>query len=199
MPTGGFRKLYGPDGPGGYYREHGDDYANPHEPAVAACLARVVGEWSREVRPDGIDLSHVLDLAAGGGEATLALLRERPECVMDAIDPFTHDLYLERTGRPCRAVSFEQIARAEVELRAYTCIVASCALHLAPDSWLPGLCMTLARATRDLVVLTPMTRPRIREEWGWRLIEATSCEAEGRSLRLRWYRAWDSNPNPPND
>jgi hypothetical protein len=189
MPTGGFRKLYGPDGPGGYYREHGGDYANPHEPAVAACIAHVARAWSREVRPDGIDLSCVLDLAAGGGEATLVLLRERPECVVDAIDPFTHALYQQRTGRPCRAVAFEQIARAEVELGAFTCIIASCALHLASDSYLPGLCIALAQATRDLVVLTPMTRPRIREEWGWRLVEATSREAEGKSLRLRWYRA----------
>jgi hypothetical protein len=189
MPTGGFRKLYGPQGPGGYYREHGDSYANPHEPAVGACIAHMVQKWSVAARPDGIDLSHVLDLAAGSGEATLALLGESPESVVDAIDPFTHALYLERTGRPCRAVSFEQIARAEVELETTTCIIASCALHLAPESYLPGLCIALAQSTRDLVVLTPMTRPRIREEWGWRLVEATSCEAGGKSLRLRWYRA----------
>ena len=188
MPTGGFRKLYGPQGPEGYYREHGDDYANPHEPAVGACVGHMIRAWSLSARPDGIDLGRVLDLAAGSGEATLALLLERPDSAVDAIDPFTHELYTGRTGRPCRATSFEQIARAEVELGAYTCIIASCALHLAPESWLPGLCLALARSTRDLVVLTPMTRPRIREEWGWRLVEATSCEAGGKSLRLRWYR-----------
>ena len=186
MSTGGFRKLYGPRGPEGYYREHGDDYANPHEPAVAACVGHMVREWSG---PEGIDLTHVLDLAAGSGEATVALLRERPESIVDAIDPFTHALYLARTGQPCRAVSFEQIACGEVELGEYTCIIASCALHLSPDSWLPGLCLALARSTRDLVVMTPMTRPRIRAEWGWRLVEATSCEEGGKSLRLRWYRA----------
>ena len=189
MSTGGFRKLYGPQGPAGYYREHGGVYANPHEPAVGACIAHMVREWSLAARPEGIDLTRVLDLAAGGGEATLALRRESIESVVEAIDPFTHELYLERTGLPCSAVSFEQIARAEAELHTYTCIIASCALHLAPDSWLPGLCIALVRAARDLVVLTPMTRPRIREEWGWRLVEATSLEEGGKKLRLRWYRS----------
>ena len=189
MSTGGFRKLYGPEGPAGYYREHGGVYSNPHEPAVAACIAHMVREWSTPARPDGIDLSRVLDLAAGGGEATLALRPESPESVVEAIDPFTHELYLDRTGQPCSAVSFEQIACGEVELGAFTCIIASCALHLAPDSWLPGLCMALVRSARDLVVLTPMTRPRIREEWGWRLVEATSLSEGGKKLRLRWYRS----------
>lgn len=187
MSSGGFRKRY-ENGPGDYYRAHADEYANPHEPAVGACIRHVVAAWSREARTGGIDLGHPLDLAAGGGEVTLALLRERPGCAVEGADPFTHELYRRRTGRPCWAVSFEQIATGEVEPGPYTCIVVSCALHLAAPSWLPGLCIALARAAADLVVLTPMTRPRLRPEWGWDLVEATSCEASGRSLRLRWYR-----------
>ena len=145
MSSGGFRKLYGEAGPGGYYAAHADDYANPHEPAVAACLAHLLRHWARPHQVEGIDLGHVLDLAAGGGEATLALRRESPASAIDATDPFTHELYARRTGLPCRTVSFEQLARGEAELGPYTCIIASCALHLAADSYLPGLCLALAR------------------------------------------------------
>jgi hypothetical protein len=183
----GFRGLYGPAGPGGYYREHGDDYTNPHEPAVAAALAHAVARWAR--RPDGLDFSRVLDLAAGGGEATLALARLVPACVIDGLDPYTHRLYQRRTGRPCLPVSFEEIARGDHPLAGYSCVVSSCALHLAEDSWLPPLCLALAAAARDLLVITPLTRPEVRQEWGWRLMEATSCAREERSVRLRWYRS----------
>ncbi|MFO0928529.1 MAG: hypothetical protein U0736_16145, partial [Gemmataceae bacterium] len=77
----------------------------------------------------------------------------------------------------------------EVTLPDYTCILASCALHLAGDSWLPPLCLALARSARDLLVLTPLTRPEIRPDWGWSLVEATVCTAAEHSLRTRWYRS----------
>jgi hypothetical protein len=184
MPGPGFRDLYGPAGPEGYYREHGDDYQNPHEAAVAAAVALAVARW----RPP-IDFARVLDLAAGGGEATVALARLVPDAAIDGIDPFTARLYERRTGRPCSAASFEQIAQGAYWLSEYSVILSSCALHLAGESWLPPLCLALAAAARDLLVITPLTRPAIREEWGWRLAGAAACEADGRSVRLRWYRS----------
>jgi hypothetical protein len=183
MSDAGFRHLYGPAGPDGYYRDHGDDYRNPHEAAVAAAVAFAVREWG-----DLLDLSRVLDLAAGGGEATLALAALVPGSEIDGLDPYTHRLYERRTGRPCAAASFEQIAQGAYVLSEYSCIVASCALHLAGDSWLPGLCLALAAAAPDLLVVTPLTRPAIREAWGWRLVEEAVCAADGRDVRLRWYR-----------
>jgi hypothetical protein len=183
MSDAGFRRLYGPAGPGGYYRDHGDDYRNPHQAAVAAAVAFAVARW----RPP-LDFSRVLDLAAGGGEATLALAALAPDAAIDAIDPYTHRLYERRTGRPCAAATFEQIAQGAYLLSEYSCILASCALHLAGDSWLPTLCLALAAAAPDLLVITPLTRPEIREAWGWRLAEETVCAADGRDVRLRWYR-----------
>jgi hypothetical protein len=190
MTTSGFRDLYRPAGPEGYYRQHGDVYRNPHEPAVAVAIAHAVEHWSlTSDRPDGIDFARVLDLAAGGGEATLALLHLIPAAQVDASDPYTSALYQRRTGLPCACHSFEQIATGEVVLAGYSCILSSCALHLASESWLPPLCLALATAGRDLLVITPLTRPEIRAAWGWRLVEATGCAAEGRSVRLRWYRS----------
>jgi hypothetical protein len=187
MAEPGFRDRYGPAGPAGYYREHGDDYANPHEPAVAEALAHAVAHWSSA--PAGIDFGRVLDLAAGGGEATLVLAGLFPAATIDGIDPYTWGLYERRTGRPCLPVSFEEIARGDHTPAGYSCVVCSCALHLVEDSWLPPLCLALAAAARDLLVVTPLTRPEVRPEWGWRLVEATVCTAEERSVRLRWYRS----------
>src|SRR5205814_629571 len=60
------RSEYEKHGVRGFYRDAGAGYRNPHEPQVRRCLAAAVARW----KPD---LSRVLDLAAGSGEATLAL------------------------------------------------------------------------------------------------------------------------------
>jgi hypothetical protein len=189
MSDHGFRYLYGPGGPDGYYRDNGDDYRNPHEPAVSAAVAFAASQWG-----DQLDFSRVLDLAAGGGEATLALAAFVPGAIIDGIDPYTHRLYERRAGRPCAAATFEQIALGAHPLSEYSCILASCALHLVADSWLPTLCLALAASSPDLLVITPLTRPEIREAWGWRLVEQAVCAAEGRDVRLRWYRGVSRPP-----
>ncbi len=184
MSVRGFRDLYSRSGPTAYYLQHGDQYQNPHEPAVAAAVRYAAIHWSFK-----IDFSHVLDLAAGSGEVTVALNDLLPEARIEGIDPYTHRLYQQRTGRPCLAVTFEQLAKGEHELSTYRCIIVSCALHLVAASWLPSLCLRLSAAAPDLLVLTPITRPEIRPSWGWVLQSECLIEAEARSLRLRWYRS----------
>lgn len=178
----GFRHRYQQQGPTEYYRRHGEEYRNPHEAAVRQGVEHAVRVW-------GVDCTRALDLAAGGGEVTLALQALLPGGQVEGIDPYTAKLYERRTGRPCQEVSFEAIAQYNHVLSTYSCILASCALHLVEDSWLAPLCLALASAAPHLIVITPLTRPDIRPEWGWRLVEATSLEAEGRSVRLRWYRS----------
>src|SRR6476661_11047388 len=85
------RGEYESHGVEAYYRRFGSQYRNPHEPAVARSLAEAVRRWP-------IDLSRrVLDLAAGSGEATLAL-RPLGAGAIEGVDPFTHDAYAARTG-----------------------------------------------------------------------------------------------------
>ena len=60
------RARYEQHGADAYYRDHADDYSNPHEPEVRQCIEMAVKRWP-------LDVSRVLDLAAGSGEATLAL------------------------------------------------------------------------------------------------------------------------------
>src|SRR5579884_2441667 len=109
-----------------FYARHGSDYRNPHEAQIRAALHQAVREWS-------LDLSHVLDLAAGSGEVTLAL-RELGAGRIDAIDPFTIAAYAARTGRTAERHTFEQIAQGALSGKSWRLIVCSFALHLVEPS-----------------------------------------------------------------
>jgi hypothetical protein len=180
-PNPGFRQHY-QDGPELWYRAHGEEYRNPHEVAVRAAIDFAIVHWPE------IDFSRSVDLAAGSGEATLAIAHHFPKAEIEGHDPFTAAAYRERTGKPCQPTTFEQLALGEVVLTECSCIVVSCALHLAGDSWLPSLCLALAQSAPELLVITPVTRPSIRAEWGWSLRGEQAVLCEGKNVRLRWYR-----------
>ena len=171
------RHAYETHGVESFYRTQGGQYRNPHEPQIRHCLEVVMREW----KPD---TSSVLDLAAGSGEVTIALheLGVKP---VDAIDPFTHKAYEERTGRPAGRESFEQIATGAVAGRHYSLVVCSFALHLIEESRLPQVCYQLSTIADQLLVLTPHKRPQIRGEWGWELTN----EMVVQRVRARLYRS----------
>lgn len=143
-----------------FYREHGGEYANPHEPIVRQSLRVATEEWK-------LDLSNVLDLAAGSGEVTL-VLRELGAGRIDAIDPYTFEAYERRTGKPAGRCTFEQIAAGALAGGDYSLIVCSFALHLLEQSRLPGVAAQLSQVGDRLLILTPHKRPQLREAWGWR-------------------------------
>ena len=171
------RAEYESRGVRGFYAESGGDYRNPHEPQVRRCLAHVVRAW----RPD---LSRVLDLAAGSGEATLAL-RELGAGDIDGVDPYTAEAYAARTGRAAEVFTFENVAAGALAGRHYSLIVCSFALHLCEPSRLPAVAQQLALLGDSLLVLTPHKRPVIRAEWGWELAGEDVVER----VRARLYRS----------
>ena len=155
------RAAYERHGCDAWYRKYGNEYRNPHEPIVALSLRNAVTRWK-------LDLSNVLDLAAGSGEVTLAL-REVGASQITGVDPFTYEAYLGRTGTPAERISFEQIAACAMAGRRFSLIVCSFGLHLCERSRLPGLCLQLAQLAPKLLILTPHKRPNIEPRWGWRL------------------------------
>ena len=160
MPNA-IRKEYERYGAERYYRRFGASYRNPHEVALRHALQAAVAAWQP-------DLSRVLDLACGSGEATLAL-RELGAARVDGIDPYTGAAYLARTGQAAEPLTFEDVAGGALAGRRYSLIVCSYALHLAEPSRLPGIAWALAQVAPALLILTPHKRPVIRAEWGWRL------------------------------
>ena len=164
-------------GSDGYYRRHGHAYRNPHEPIVARALRLAVDRW----RPD---LSRVLDLAAGSGEATLAL-RSLGAAAVDGVDPYTADAYERRVGTPAERLTFEQVAAGALAGRAYSLVVCSFAMHLVEPSRLPRLATQLAPLAPRLWIVTPHKRPLLQAAWGWTL----EAEMVVERVRVREYRS----------
>jgi hypothetical protein len=174
-PKDAIRIQYEEHGVEGYYSQFGSDYRNPHEAIIQEVLRLAVERWQ-------IDLTSVLDLACGSGEATLAL-QGLGASEIDGIDPFTGDAYFERTGKTAESFSFEQIASGALHGRHYSLIVCSFAMHLIETSWLPTLLTELGMISNHLLILTPHKRPEIKSDWGWKLID----EFVHRRVRTRIY------------
>src|SRR5258708_16107377 len=135
----------------GYYERSGDTYRNPHEAAIRVVLRQAVEHW----RPD---VSHVLDLACGSGEVTLAL-RELGCTAIDGIDPYTGDAYLERTGQTADSYTFENIAAGAISDRSHSFIICSFAPHLVEKSRLPTLAYQFSFIPPPLFLIPPPQRP----------------------------------------
>jgi hypothetical protein len=172
-----------PGGATGWYVEHGRDYRNPHEDAVAAMVERSLAQFAFTYRT-----GRVLDLAAGSGEVTRALRAGGIDpSLIDACDPFTASAYEQRTGARCEPFSFADIAQGALDKRRYGAVICSYALHLCEPSWLPTVMLQLATVTDLLVVITPHKRPVINNDWGWEL--ADEYRDAGYRVRLRHYTA----------
>ncbi|HWE92742.1 MAG TPA: class I SAM-dependent methyltransferase [Tepidisphaeraceae bacterium] len=175
-PPASIRRAYETHGVDGFYRRSGGDYRNPHEPQLRESLQIAARGWD-------LNLKHVLDLAAGSGEVTLAL-QELGATAIDAIDPFTFEAYRRRTGNVAGRQTFQDIAASTLAGRHYSLIVCSFAMHLVERSRLPGLCAALSEIGDALLILTPHKRPEIRESWGWTLTR----EMVVQRVRSRLYR-----------
>jgi SAM-dependent methyltransferase len=171
------RHEYEQHGVRGFYENYGATYRNPHEQAIRATIRQIVEQWK-------LDVSHVLDLACGSGEVTLAL--QELGCVdIEGVDPYTAHAYHERTGKYAEPYTFEQIAAGALSGRNYSLIVCSFALHLLEESRLPGLLAQLALLSDTLLILTPHKRPEIKESWGW--VQTKELVVE--RVRARLYRS----------
>lgn len=158
----GSRKWY-EDGIAEHYSAYGPSYQNPHEPVLAACVKRACATWP-------LDLSNVLDLAAGSGELTRALLAVDQKATILGADPFTCEAYRRHTSPTCEQMSFEEIAAGSLRGRSFSLIGCSFAMHLCPISLLPQLCLELAQCSPALLIFTPHKRPVIKETWGWTIV-----------------------------
>jgi hypothetical protein len=175
--TSSIRAEYETRGVRGFYAESGAAYRNPHEPEVRRCIDVAVKTW----RPD---LSRVLDLAAGSGEATLALW-DLGAVRIDGIDPYTAAAYLARTGQAAEQFTFGDVAAGALAGRRYSLVVCSFALHLCEASRLPAVAQHLSLVGAELLIVTPHKRPVIKPEWGWNLVGEIVVER----VRARFYRS----------
>lgn len=163
--TQSIRAKYVEKGVEGYYTAEGHLYRNPHEKGVQRAIMDFIAE-------NDVDLSNVLDLACGAGEATLALLAMGAEEVT-GVDPYTRAAYKSATGQDALPYTFDDVAKGILRKERYSFAVCSFALHLAKPAVLPVLCQELACVAPEMLVLSPHKRPAIRRDWGWELQRET--------------------------
>lgn len=171
------RSGYEKHGVSEFYASQGSSYRNPHEGAVRASLAATHEAWV-------LDLTHVLDLACGSGEVTLAAY-ELGAAKVDGVDPYTGDAYRDRTGQEAERLSFEDIGGEALDGRRYSLVVCSYALHLCPPSHLPRLLYALGRVCDTLLILSPHKRPVIAKSSGWLLLGEQYTERVRSRLFMR--------------
>jgi hypothetical protein len=134
----------------------------------------------------------VLDLAAGGGEVTIAL-QEKGITGITGCDPFTFSLYEKQTGLDCLKLSFHDIIRGGMP-GAYSVVICSFALHLCPIKDLFPLVWNLFEAAPLLVVITPHKRPELENLPSVELVwQDFVCTERGKQVRLKAYRRQTSD------
>jgi methyltransferase family protein len=176
-PQRAIRHEYERVGADAFYRTRGASYRNPHEHEIRRSLDVLVLDWK-------LDLSHVLDLAAGSGEVTIAL-RDLGAGKIEGIDPFTYEAYERRICAPAGRETFEEIAAGRLAGRTYSLIVCSFAMHLVEPSRLAQLAYQLSVLSKHLLIITPHKRPQLGPEWGWELTH----EMVLHRVRSRLYRS----------
>ena len=191
MDSISFRTAYS-SGVGTYYTQNASTYRNPHESGVAKSLRAILEVLIPSNHPPPV---RIFDLSSGSGEATLAVIRflqtHRPalasSAIINACDPYTHELYTTRTGLPCGKESFKDIL-LEGELKGgnHDIVICSFALHLCSKEEIWGLLYALSLCSRWFVVLAPGKGPEVGADTGW---ERKGKEIMVERVRGRIYRS----------
>ena len=143
------RQQYETHGAEAYYQQHAAAYENPHFLEIQRLIQQ---------NQHRLDLSAVLDFAAGGGEVTKALQTAGTQN-LTGCDPFTFDLYEKNTGCPCFRFSFKDVIKGALQGQQFSTIISSFALHLCPEKDLYPLFWNLLQSAPVLVFITPHKRP----------------------------------------
>lgn len=147
----GYEKL----GVENYYKEHSLTYINPHELKINSLMNHFLNEHI-ELNKD----SKILDLCCGSGEITRILL-DNDFNNIKGLDPFTNELYKNKTNKDCFDLDFKDIANGKLTEK-FDIIFCSFALHLAEESMLPNILFNLSQISNNLVILTPHKKPDIK-------------------------------------
>lgn len=169
------RNMYQVHGVEGFYKKFGQEYHNPHESKIVKSLYDIIDNWN-------LDLSNVLDLAAGGGEVTKCLI-EKGYNNVEGIDPYTCELYTNTTEKPCYKDTFESIANNGFK-KKYSTIFCSFALHLIEPSYLNNLLFQIAYSSEDFVILSPTKKPNIKNS----VLELQESKKMN-GIWARWYKS----------
>lgn len=146
----GIRDEYTKYGVDKFYKMNKTSYINPHLINI-----HLVIDWILTK----INISSIIDLAAGTGEVTSYLAKNG---ITDAIgiDPYLSETYEKNTGNECLNLSFQDIAIDGINHSAQT-IICSYALHLCPKSYFNQLMFNLSLNCEYFILISPSKYPII--------------------------------------
>lgn len=146
----GIRDEYSKIGVHNYYKDHKDEYVNPHLSNIELCLNWVL---------DKIKIHEFADLSCGNGEVTSYLNKNG---IMNSIgiDPYFCDIYKNKTQKQCYTYSFEDIAINGLNINKQV-IICSYALHLCPKSYFNQLIYNLSSNCEYFILISPSKYPII--------------------------------------
>lgn len=150
------RKEYENHGVDNFYSKYWNQYKNPHFEDIRTAIKILKNAWE-------LKIGHSLDLCAGGGEITSIL-----DC-SEGCDPYTHELYVKNTGKPCLTYSFDDIFDGKLT-KKYDTIICSYALHLADKSKLPQIIYQLSCICEQFLLISPTKKPILNDNWGLKLV-----------------------------
>ena len=176
------RNQYAEQGVDAYYEEYGNTYENPHFAQIATLL---------ENNKSRIDYSQVLDFCAGGGEVS-QVLQKLGYAEVIGCDPYTHELYIKHTQRPCLNFNFQEVIQGKMNealiSQKFSGIICSFAMHLCPEKQLYPLVYNLFQLTNQLVIITPHKRPVLEDIAQVRLdFEDFVLTERGKKVKLKSY------------
>jgi len=151
-PNDAIRNYYENLGVEKFYKEFSKTYTNPHEKQIEELI---------EKNASKIDYKRVLDFCAGSGEITLALKKLGYSNTVGS-DPYTHELYTQKTEKNCYNWSFKDVIESGISGN-YSSIICSFAMHLCRQKDLYPLVFNLFQKAKTLVVITPHKRPELHK------------------------------------
>ena len=145
-----------------YYKNHGNDYSNPHFTNIAYIFPKVL-----KAIVIGKQAS-ILDLACGSGEITRLLIDHgySAERIV-GMDPYTKQSYESNTPCKCIGKSFSNLVAGDLSEERYDVVVCSYAVHLIEPESLFGFMLEMSTITSQFVVLTHMRKFEVKH-YMWR-------------------------------
>ncbi len=172
----GIRNKYAELGVDKYYSKHGSEYENPHYIYIEPLVKN-----NADFIPTK---SKILDLGAGGGEVT-RILSSIGSFDFEGCDPYTYQLYEEKTGITCLPYSFKDIVKGKLDDRSYDWIIASFSYHLCPPELLYSLTFKLFSIAPRIAIITPHKRPVLEQLDGVELLH-TDYVFTARGKKVNW-------------